>query len=172
MKRILFGLVAGLMATSAASQLRPLPGYDALEPSRSIEEGASLPAFPRQENLIEFYVSAAASNRFYIDATSLSVGTDGVVRYALVVKTAGGATNISFEGIRCSSGEYQILATGHSDGTWAQTRADAWRPIENKPINRHHAALNRDFFCPDGLPVADVAAGVDALRRGKRSLAP
>lgn len=171
MKRILLGMSAGLIAAFASAQLRPPHGYQEQEYRREAERGISLPAFPRQENLIEFYVSATASNRFLIDATSLSVGPDGVVRYALVVNTAGGATNISFEGIRCGSGEYKIFATGRNDGTWARARADAWRAIENKPINRHHAALNRDFFCPDGLPVADMAEGVDALRHGKHPLA-
>lgn len=171
MKRILFGLFAGLIAASASPQLRHLPANDEPEPGRDAERELSLPALPRQENLIEFYVSATASNRFFIDAASLSVGPDGVVRYSLVVKAAGGATNISFEGMRCGSGEYKILATGRNDGIWAKARTDAWRPIENKPINRHHAALNRDFFCPNGLPVANMKEAVDALRHGQHPLA-
>jgi len=166
-KRIAFGLCAGLIAASGLAQLRIDHNVDAPEQWRGTERETPLPALPRQENLVEFYVSATASNHFFIDAASLSVGPDRVVRYTLVVKTAGGATNISFEGIRCGSGEYKMFAMGHSDGTWARARADDWRPIENKPMNRHHAALNREFFCPDGLPLADAAEGVDALRRGK-----
>lgn len=171
MKRIAFGLYAGLIVVSAAAQLGIDQKYDEPEQWRGSGRETPLPAFPRQENLVEFYVSAIASNRFFIDATSLSVSPDGVVRYTLVVKTAGGATNISFEGIRCGSSEYKMFATGRDDGTWARARADDWRRIENKPMNRHHAVLNREFFCPDGLPLADAAEGVDALWRGKHQRA-
>lgn len=151
---MIFGLCAGVIAAAASAQ----PG---------VEREILLPAFPRQDGLIEFYVSAIASNRFFIDATSLSVAPDGEVRYVLVVNMAGGATNISFEGMRCGSGEYKLFATGRSDGTWARARTDDWRTIEDKLVNRHHAALKREFFCPEGIPLANAAEGVDALRRGK-----
>jgi len=131
------------------------------------ESEATLPAFPKDEDLLEFYVSAVTPNRFFVDAKSISVGTDGVVRFALVVKTAGGATNVSFEGIRCGAMEYRLYASGRADGTWAKARASEWKPIENKPVNRHHAALNRDYFCPSTAPIGNPEEGRDALKRGK-----
>ncbi|HUW37595.1 MAG TPA: CNP1-like family protein [Rhodocyclaceae bacterium] len=136
------------------------------------ELGIPLPAFPKAENLIEFYVSAATRNHFFIDSPNLSVGADGVVRYVLVVKTAGGATNTSFEGIDCRSDEYRLYATGHSDGSWARARLSVWRPIENESVNGDHAALSRDYFCPEGLPIADAAAGRAALRTGTSPVGP
>ncbi|MDP2822734.1 MAG: CNP1-like family protein [Sulfuritalea sp.] len=143
----------------------------------NFEEGApwqeqqevALPAFPRQEDLREFYVSPVATNMYLIDVSTLAVGTDGVVRYVLVVKTSGGATNISFEGINCRDRSWKHYATGRSDGTWAKSRASRieWRPIENKPVNRHHAALSRDFFCPTGNAINTADEGRNALRLGK-----
>jgi hypothetical protein len=126
-----------------------------------------IPAFPQDADLLEFYVSAATANRFFIDARSLAVGADGVVRYALVVRTSGGATNVTFEGIRCAAREYKTYATGRSDRTWVASRVAEWRPIENKPMNRHHAALSRDYFCPGGVAIFKADEGRDALRRGK-----
>ncbi|KAF0165983.1 MAG: lipoprotein [Rhodocyclaceae bacterium] len=127
------------------------------------------PAFPRQENLLEFYVSAVATNRYFIDASTLGAGSDGVVRYVLVVKTAGGATNVSFEGMHCKDRTWKHYATGRSDNTWTKSRAARveWRPIENKPVNRHHAALSRDFFCPMGNAIKTADEGRNALRLGK-----
>ena len=128
------------------------------------------PAFPKQENLREFYVSAVATNKYLIDASTLAVGADGVVRYVLVVKTSGGATNVSFEGIRCQERTWKHYATGRSDSaTWTTSRAarNDWRPIENKPVNRHHAALSRDLFCPSGSAIKSADEGRNALRLGK-----
>jgi hypothetical protein len=130
------------------------------------EAEASLPDFPREENLQEFYVSAGTSNRFFVDGKSINPGTDGVVRFTLVVKTSGGATNISYEGIRCGALETKLYAVG-INGAWAKARSSAWKPIENKPINRHHAALSRDYFCPSMAPIQNAEEGRDALRRGR-----
>jgi len=131
-----------------------------------MEGDVTLPAFPDDKDLIEFYVSAATSNRFFIDGKTLSVGSDGVVRYVLVVLTSGGATNVTFEGMRCGVREYRIYATGHRDRNWGGMRSGEWRAIENKPVNRHHAALSRDYFCPLGNPIFKADEGRDALRRG------
>jgi hypothetical protein len=82
------------------------------------------------------------------------------------VKTSGGATNVSREGMHCDTREYRLYANGRSDGTWAKTRTDAWRPIENKPVNRHHAALSKEYFCPNGGPILTAEKGREALRLG------
>jgi len=131
------------------------------------EEEMVLPAFPQDVNLRKIYVSEMTAHEFYIDAATLNPGKDGVVRYVLVVRTRGGATNISFEGIRCESRELKIYASGRQDGTWAKARKSEWRPIESKPVNRQHAALSRDYFCPNGLPIQTPAEGQEALRLGK-----
>ncbi len=128
------------------------------------------PAFPRKENLVEFYVSAVATNKYFIDASTLTAGADGVVRYVLVVETSGGARNVSFEGMHCKERSWKHYATGRSDNaTWVKSRASRieWRPIENKPVNRHHAALSRDLFCPGGDAIFTADEGRNALRLGK-----
>lgn len=131
------------------------------------EEAVVLPDYPKEDNLLEFYVSAGTANRFFIDGSSISPVGDGAVRYTLVIRTGGGATNVSYEGINCADLAYRLYATGRADGTWSKARKSEWRPIVNKPINRHHAALSRDFFCPGGLPIGTAEEGRDALRRGR-----
>jgi hypothetical protein len=131
------------------------------------EAEVAFPAYPQEANLREFYVSEVTTHKFYIDAATLSVAPDGVVRYVLVVRTSGSAINTSFEGIRCESGELKIYATGHHDGQWAKARRSEWRRIENKPVNRHHAALARELFCPNAIPIRTPAEGREALRLGK-----
>jgi hypothetical protein len=171
----LAALLLAVVATSVLAQGydkfgRFIPkGYEGEEEKVWKEDDVEPPAFPKPENLLEVYVSAIATNKYFIDATTLAVGADDVVRYVLVVKTSGGATNVSFEGMRCKELTWKHYATGGSDGTWTKSRATRaeWRPIENKPVNRHHAAISRDLFCPIGSPIQTAEEGRNALRLGK-----
>jgi len=135
---------------------------DVMKPWREIE--ARLPASPLAENLEPVEVSAATLYRFHIDRTSISVGSDGVVRYTLIGTSPQGAKNISYEGIRCDTAEIKLYAFGRPDGSWSRSRRNQWDPIRNEPRNRQHAAL-RDAVCDDSrTPVKDAAAVVSRLR--------
>ena len=115
------------------------------KPWKEIE--ARIPAYPRADNLLPFDGGGVSPHRFYIDAQSLSIGEDGVVRYTLVIKTAGGATNVSYEGIRCEERHQKYYATGRTDGTWVRARNPQWRRIELQELNRHHNVLVQDYLC-------------------------
>ena len=128
------------------------------------ESEVKLPAFPKAEGLIEFFVSGASSFRFFIDPASLAPGTDGVVRYTLIARSPSGVANVSYEGIRCASGSYKVYAIG-GDGRWAGRQSD-WRDIEAKSVQRWHNELRSRYFCPARVPIATAAEGLDALRRG------
>lgn len=169
MRRLAVLLMA--VATSVGAQIPTLPAYNNVEekePWRELNE-VDPPAFPQQANLREFDIGPASSNKFFIDESTLSVGSDGIVRYALVVKTSGGATNVSFEGINCRDFTWKLYATGRSDGTWVKSRAvrSDWRRYDNSTVNRYHAELSRNFFCPGGDNIATAEEGRQALRLGK-----
>jgi hypothetical protein len=166
MKRLPVCLLGFCLSVTAVADPRT---HDPDDPDavRWQEEAIQLPPFPEEKNLREFYVSEMTSHRFFIDEVSLQPGKDGVVRYVLVVRTRGGATNITYEGMHCGSQEFKLYASGRQDQTWGEVRKSAWRPIENKPLNRYHAALSRDLFCPARAPILTPEEGRDALRRGK-----
>jgi len=130
------------------------------------ERVVDFPAAPLPENLQSFYVSAATDNEFFVDATSLTVGPDGVVRYVLVIQSAGGVRNVSFEGLRCETRERRVYAFGRPDGTWSKSRNVSWQRVRDVPANRHHAVLFYDYFCPGGAIVSGADEGRDALTRG------
>lgn len=142
------------------------------EGAAAIEEQVNPPPFPRESDLVELSVGAASSHRFFVDAATLAPGTDGVVRYVLVVRTGGGATNVTFEGIRCKTGEYKVLATARADGRWSPARIAAWRRIDGAQINRHHAVLAREFFCPFAEPIRSAEEGREALLKGRHPSLP
>lgn len=125
-----------------------------------------LPPAPRKESLLPFYVSASTDNNFFIDGASLSVGEDGVVRFILVVQMAGGAQNVSYEGMRCLTKEYRAYASGRQDGTWSKSRNNEWTRVRDVISNRYYAALFLDYFCPGGAIVRSANEALDALRHG------
>lgn len=120
------------------------------------EEAATLPDFPRAGDLIPFYVSAVTPNTFAVDGRTLAIGADGVVRYALVVRAAGGAENVTFEGVRCETLERRIYATGRG-GAWVPARDSAWTAISFNGYNRHRAALAQEYLCDGPMPVRSAA---------------
>jgi hypothetical protein len=123
---------------------------------------------PQRGELIEFFVAATSEFRFFVDAASLSVGSDGIVRYVLVARSSAGAENVSFEGMRCATREVRIYALGR-DGAWVGRETD-WRAIQPRSVQRWHNELYREYFCPQREPIASAAEGVQALRAGGNRL--
>jgi len=133
------------------------------------ESALSLPAPPKSENLLRYAVGAVAgaSMIFTIDAKSVSVGDDEIVRYSSVITSQSGAMNISYEGIRCKTSERKLFATGRPDGSWNTLSAAEWRRISSVGANSYQATLSKDFFC-DGDTVAGKATTIVDRIRGKK----
>ncbi|HYG55926.1 MAG TPA: CNP1-like family protein [Burkholderiales bacterium] len=137
-----------------------------LREQRLQEEGLKmLPAFPKNENLIEFEVSGSTSFRFFVDAASLSV-EDNVVRYTIVARSSSGTDNVAYEALRCDTRQYRMYATGRPDGTWS-ARLTPWRDYPRITATGWHHVLSRQYFCPSNREsVQSVREAVDALRAG------
>jgi CNP1-like family len=164
--RIVLSALLGACSSGPVNAPPAIDDDDVAARGRWNELNPHLPPYPREQNLLPFEVGGASANRFYIDSASISPGEDGVIRYTLVVKSPQGATNVSFEGMRCTTRELKRYAFGRGDGTWAKSRDEAWRPIVYQDSNPHHAVLYRDFFCPDLVPVRSQREAVDALKSG------
>ena len=167
---VLFAAAAFVATTVHAQQWRLFESDFDEDQKEWKEIEAKIPAYPKDANLLPFQGGGASPHRFFIDAQSLSVGEDGVMRYTLVVKTAGGATNVSFEGIRCNMREQKVYALGHPGGNWTRARSPQWRRIEYRDVNRHHGVLYSDYFCSgvseNRAPVKSVAEAVRRLKYG------
>jgi hypothetical protein len=127
---------------------------------------AQIPPYPQPKNLVLLEAGSATSHKFFIDTASISVGEDGVVRYTSVVKTAGGATNVSFEGMRCATREQKLYALGRSDGSWVRSRDPKWKRILFRDLTPQYWVLYREFFCPQPSIPTTPRQAIDALRRG------
>lgn len=131
-----------------------------------VELQTQLPAYPDPENLLQFDAGPASTNLHYVDAPSITVGEDDVVRFTLVIKSPQGAMNVSYEGIRCQTAEKRTYAYGRNDKTWARARMSKWMDLENIAQNYAQRALYRYFFCPGVSMVKDSEEAIAALKAG------
>lgn len=157
-------IVAAVVAPAAAQSSLPIPKFD--EGEVKDIDAPTLPAYPKQASLMLFPTSWSA-NETYIDVDTLVISEDRVVRYSLVIRSAGGAENVSYEGLRCETGERRIYAFGRRDGTWSAARNSAWRRIDDSRINRQHFEFWRDVFC-DGKMIEPRVKLIANIKRGGR----
>jgi hypothetical protein len=166
----LVALAIALTAGAAVAQSRFEEDFDDKDKQwQEIE--LQLPAAPKQENLLTFYVSPTATQSFAIDPQSLTVGADGVIRYTLVAVSDAGAKSISYEGIRCMSYERKLYAFGRTDGSWSRSRRDQWERINTHAANRQHAVLFKNYFCREQT-VAGKAEDMIRRIRDNKTLSP
>jgi hypothetical protein len=91
----------------------------------------------------------------FIDAASLSIGDDGVVRYTAIIRSPSGAETISFEGLRCETGERKLYAfgrpstntSGNDAGSWSRNRYAKWEPIQARLAGGYHRELFFHYLC-------------------------
>ncbi len=131
------------------------------------ESAVVLPPAPKKEDLLRYEVSATSSMRFALDARSVSIADDDVVRFTSVITSASGVENVSYEGIRCKSGERKLYASGRPDGSWNAFPNADWRRISSGGANSYHATLLQEFFCDGDTVAGKVPMMVERLRRKK-----
>jgi hypothetical protein len=131
------------------------------------------PAFPKPDALVR-YPSDASASQVFVDPASLSLGTDEVLHYTLVVRGPGGAQNVTFEGMRCATAERRVYAYGRRDGTWSPAHAPNWTQITYTSNNHYYFDLNREVFCdgaaPESIPV--IIRNLKAGGRGREFSVP
>jgi hypothetical protein len=125
----------------------------------------TLPPLPQDSSLLPFEVSGNTPLQFAIDRNSLTVGTDGVVRYTVVVTSPSGARNVNYEGIRCDTYEWRLYAGLNADHDgWDTTVANEFSRIENGALNAYHAALYQDYLCANKIPTGNAKQIVENIR--------
>ncbi|GAB3627231.1 hypothetical protein PTE30175_04599 [Pandoraea terrae] len=131
------------------------------------ESAFTLPAAPQDADLVSYPTSANATLNYAIDAKSISVTPEGVVRYVSVIRSNQGARNVTFEGVRCETFEYRLYATGRPDGKWAPARVSEWQPIRPYGPTGYQGVLYRDYFCRDKGPLGSPKVIIQGLKYPK-----
>lgn len=154
-------LISALLSATASAQLLGR----IFDEEEWTEQQARLPAFPKPENLVPVPIDVVKAFEFRIDASSIDIGQDGVIRYTLVARSSSGSENISFEGIRCDTSERKLYAFGRANKTWAQARTVGW--MKYVGVGRsYQSELAAKFFCPDAVNVRNVAEALENMKKG------
>ena len=106
--------------------------------------------------------------KFGIDPNTISIGSDGVVRYVVVATGASGAASALFEGIRCGTGEFRVYARHNTGDGWSKAGGSAWTSIFAEMPSRHTLAIARAGVCDGKAPNGPISAMVRALRASAR----
>lgn len=127
------------------------------------------PAFPKRKDLIEFKPRGITNNRFFIDGSTLTVDTDRIVRFALVIRSSEGVDNVRYSGLKCRGREWKDYAYGRADGTWGLNETAQWRTIQQLDFNNYQQTLSEDYLCTEGLFTGGPAGSAKFIVRVLKS---
>ena len=160
-------LTVFLAACGSLAKTKNVEEADFDEDNKAAKEvEVQLPPYPQAANLVLVDAGSATAHKFYIDTSSIAIGEDGIVRYTMVTKAEGGATNVSYEGIRCDTREHKVYAFGGRNSSWVRARDPRWQRIVLKDLKPYPFVLYREFLCASGTRAVPVRQAVDALKRG------
>ncbi len=131
-----------------------------------VEQLTQLPSYPEDKNLLAFDAGSVTNNQYLVDTTSIQIGEDNVIRFSLMIKSAAGARNVSFEGIRCDTSERKLYALGRDDKTWAQPRQSEWQKLDYVRQFYAQRELAKHIFCPNRQIVPTTKEAIESLKAG------
>jgi hypothetical protein len=126
------------------------------------------PAFSR-DKLIPVDMPLYVTLKLGVDPSTLTITSDGVVRYVMVASSTSGSFTAMYEGIRCLTGEVKLYARFSASGQWRAVDNPQWRPLNDNQPSPHALALARQGAC-DGrsAAAASTAAIVQRLLNPNR----
>jgi len=109
--RPLLAGVASAVLAGAAGAASTMPTSRNDEEEKPWEEAQwTPPASFSLDKVRTFRLEQTTTMEFGIEPTTLQVGSDGVIRYVFVARSASGALNVLYEGVRCQTAETRIYA--------------------------------------------------------------
>jgi len=114
------------------------------------EQQQPFPPFPLAQDLIPVRADTGATGyNYYIDVNSVSLSTDEVLHYTIIIQSPTGASNIVYEGIRCATQEIKTLGYGTRDGRFARMRDPKWTYVFTRGPLGYRTTLVERYVCDE-----------------------
>lgn len=123
-----------------------------------------IPSFSK-DKLITIDMPSYVTLKIGVDPTTIQVGTDGIVRYVVVMQNSTGAVNAAYEALRCVNNEVKTYARLSSSGQWSLLESPAWRHVTDNMPSRHPQAISRQGACSNRLALSQEET-IKALKAG------
>jgi hypothetical protein len=111
------------------------------------EAQVALPAYPDDANLVLVPPQPTDTFKVFVDAKSVSVGPDGVMRMTFVAESPSGVRNVFYDGIRCAKVEYKTYAIGTADRHMQALANARWQTIGSIGPNNFRRYVYQTFVC-------------------------
>jgi hypothetical protein len=132
------------------------------------EADVTLPTGLRTERLTPFVLDQRSTMRLAIDADSLNVGPDGVVRYVFVARSGSGAVNALYEGVRCKTAEVRVYAHWDpSSQQWRARKDEGWQRLEAGGATQRALQMAQAGICDGKAPSRSPRTILDSLQNGR-----
>jgi hypothetical protein len=115
-----------------------------------------------EANLVQLETAPTTVNDVLVDATSVQLGQDRVVRLGFII-VSGSVRNALYEGIHCTTRRYKTYAFGKPDGGWQPMQQSEWTAIRELGANAFRYDLFRLICNQDDSPRSER----DIVRRLK-----
>lgn len=136
-----------------------------LDPDWKENDVTAIPAFD-VSRLIEIDMGRRFALTYAIDPATLSLGSDGILRYVMVARSASGAVNAFYEGLRCETAEGRVYARHNPSSGWQSADASKWQPLRETAGMLHVLRFARQGGCDGAGPARSVSAVVRQLKSG------
>lgn len=162
-RRLALALPAFLAAPAMAGLLTglltgpPEGGYPEIAtppaPAFSIDKTIEIPSRPE------------SNVRLGIDPATVTVESDGVVRYVAVARSiSGDAVTAFYEGVRCTTAEVKMYARHFVDGGWRPVSDPKWQSLYDPGPQRTSLAIAKAGICQDASAGGSAPQIVQNLR--------
>lgn len=105
------------------------------------------PAAFRTDKLVPIEMPRHLSVKVGLDPDTVTVSSDGIVRYVVVAVSSSGNVNAAFEGIWCRAGEVKTYARAGNDGRWNPVADAQWKKLDASQPSMHALILARQGVC-------------------------
>lgn len=131
------------------------------------EEQVPAPPQFSKDRLIPLDMPAHVSVLVGVDPQTIVVGSDGVVRYVIVMTNTSGSSSAVYEGIRCISDEVKTYARLSASGQWSMLSNPAWKAVNDNMPSHHAQAFARQGGCQNRLATSQQEI-IKALKAGRK----